>query len=695
MKKSSIAIVRAASSGLIKPRLSALLVVATPFLMSTVQAASGDWVVGSDGIWSNAANWTPGIADGATFTANLTANLTAAQPVTLDTSRSLGILNIGDTNATHSYTLATGSNVLTFDNGSSDAQLNQVSTRNGDTISGLLAIGGNGNLTITNAASAKTLIISAGISSALGSGTQTLTFNNANAVSATGVIGGGSGGTIAVTKTGTGALTLGAVANSFTGGLVIKSGTVTGAANANSFGANTNVITIGDSSGGSANATLSGGNATYLNPITVASTNTGTATITTSGVNTTIFNGAVTLNNHDLTVLGGYVGLTLGGGITGTGNVTLNSVNTNITIGGTLNYVGTFTNTGAGSPSNGNNINASFGTNVTGIIQNSTTSAVTLYGNSASYNNGIVIKKGQLSGSGTNALGASTNIVTLGDSTGSSATTLGGKGSYANAIQVASGNTGTATITNTYQNTATFSGLVTLNSHDLILSTQTGAGSQTLTMTGGIVSTGTGGNLILKVGGLHTLTVSGAALNHVGSITNSGVGTFGTTISSVIGSNITGVIQNSSTSSLTLGGANAYSGPTTVSLGTLATNATGTFGSSSVTVATGALLTLGNSASFGDLSTLTFASTSTASSISLNFTGADTLGAVYDSVTATYLAGGTYTASQLNTAFSSSVFAGTGSFTVSAVPEPATYAACFGVLALAGAVWQRRRSSRS
>lgn len=673
----------------LRPLASALMIAASLGALS-VHADTGSWNVDADGQWSGAGNWTPVIADGSTFTANLTFNLTAAHIVTLDGGRSIGVVNIGDTNASHAYTLATGTNVLTFDNGASDAQLNQVSTSSGDTVSGLLAIGGNGNLAVANAASGKTLTISAGITSALTSGTQTLAFTNANAVSVSGVIGNGAtGGTVAVTKTGAGTTTFSGT-NSYTGGLMIKNGTVTGSTNANSFGASTNVITIGDSSGGSANATLNGGNATYLNPITVASTNTGTATITTSGVNTTIFNGAVTLNNHDLTVLGGFVGLTLGGGITGTGNVTLNSVNTNITIGGTLNYVGTFTNTGAGSPSNGNSINASFGTNVTGIIQNSATSAVTLYGNSSSYNNGIVIKKGQLNGSGTNALGAATNVVTLGDNTGSSAIALGGKGSYVNPIQVASGNTGVATITNTYSNSAIFSGLVTLNSHDLTVSTLTGAGSQALGISGGITSTGTGGNLTVKVGGAHSITFSGAALNHAGSITNSGAGTAAAVISSVIGSNVTGLTQNSSTSALTLGGVNLYSGPTTVTLGTLATNATGTFGSSSVTVASGALLTLGNSASFGDLSTLTFASTSTASSINLNFTGADTLGAVYDSVTMTYLTAGTYTASQLNTAFSSSVFAGTGSFTVSAVPEPSTFAALGGVLALGFAAYRRR-----
>lgn len=671
------------------------LLIAASFGALSAHADTGAWNVDADGAWSNAGNWTPGIADGSTFTANLTFNLTAARIVTLDSARSLGTLNIGDTNASHAYTLATGTNVLTFDNGSSDAQLNQVSTSAGDTISGLLAIGGNGNLAVANAAAGKTLTISAGISSALASGTQTLAFGNANAVSVTGVISnGGSGGTIAVTKTGAGALTLNA-ANSFTGGLAIKSGTVTGGSNAASFGAGG--IILGDSSGGSANATLSGGAATYTNAITVAGTNTGTAAITSSGAGNTTFSGGVTLSTHDLTLQGAYSNLTVSGGITGTGNVTLSTVSgstAQITLGGTLNFVGTFTNTGAGNPSNGTTINASFGNNVTSIIQDSTTSAITLYANNASYNNGILIKKGQLNGSGTaqgsNPLGANTNIVTLGDSTGNFSTTLGVKGTVANPIQVSSGNTGTATLTNTYQNSATFSGLVTLNSHDLTVATYVGAGSQAITFSGGTVSTGTGGNLTLKVGGVHALTISGGALNHVGSITNSGVGTFGTTISSVIGSNVTGVTQNSSTSSLTLGGANLYSGPTTVSLGTLATNATGTFGSSSVTVASGALLTLGNSASFGDLATLTFAGTSTASSINLNFTGADTLGAVYDSVAGTYLAAGTYTASQLNTAFSSSVFAGTGSLTVSAIPEPSTFAALGGVLALGVAACRRR-----
>jgi fibronectin-binding autotransporter adhesin len=685
---------RPACAGPRKASLAKALIITASLGITALHAATGAWNTDADGLWSDAGNWTPGIADGATFTGNLTFNLTAARIVTLDSARSIGILNIGDTNTTHAYTLATGSNVLTFDNGAADAQLNQISTSNGDTVSGLIAIGGNGNLAINNAASGKTLIISAGITSSLSSGTQTLAFNNANAVSVTGVIGnGGSGGTVAVVKTGAGATTLSG-ANSFTGGLVIKSGTVAGGSNANSFGANANVITLGDSSGGSANATLTGGNATYANSITVASTNTGVATITNNANST--FSGAITLNSHDLSVTaGGYFNtLTLNGAVTGTGNLLLTSNGVNfsnrLVITGGINTVGTITNTGVGNPSNGNLISGGIGSNVTGIIQDSVTAALSLGGNNSAYTNGITIKKGILSAAGENSLGASTNVITLGDSTGTSSSELqgsGAAGTITNAIQVAAGNTGTAQISSTYSNAGAFSGLITLNSHDLTVAAPYGD----MNFSGGFASTGTGGNLTINSSGTKTLTIFGATVNNVGAITHIGSGTGSSFISAIIGSNVTGISQNSSTSTLTLGGVNLYSGPTTVTLGTLATNATGTFGSSNVSVASGAKLTLGNAASFGDLAQLTFASTSTASSINLNFTGADTLGAVYDSVSATYLAAGTYTASELNTAFSSSVFAGTGSFTVAAIPEPSTYAAIFGGLVLVGGVWRSRK----
>ncbi|HSI07578.1 MAG: beta strand repeat-containing protein [Rariglobus sp.] len=159
-----------------------------------------------------------------------------------------------------------------------------------------------------------------------------------------------------------------------------------------------------------------------------------------------------------------------------------------------------------------------------------------------------------------------------------------------------------------------------------------------------------------------------------------------------------GVIENGSgtlavtkegSGTQTFTGANTFTGGATVSAGTLATGSTGTFGAGNVNVVASAVLTFGNNASIIDTATLTFASTST---INLNFTGAETVGSVFNSVTSTALAAGTYDAAGLNIYFGGiSAFTGTGSITISAIPEPATYAALAGLGALGLAALRRRR----
>jgi len=168
--------------------------------------------------------------------------------------------------------------------------------------------------------------------------------------------------------------------------------------------------------------------------------------------------------------------------------------------------------------------------------------------------------------------------------------------------------------------------------------------------------------------------------------------------STIGGDNATdGGLTFSGSGTTTLSGANTCTGATTVSAGTLATGATGTFGAGNVSVAASAALTFGNNASIADLSTLTFAKTSSAGSINLNFTGTETVGFVFDSVSSTYLNGGTYTATELNSLLASmggnAVFTGTGSLSFSAIPEPATYAALAGALALGVVVIRRRRQT--
>ena len=74
--------------------------------------------------------------------------------------------------------------------------------------------------------------------------------------------------------------------------------------------------------------------------------------------------------------------------------------------------------------------------------------------------------------------------------------------------------------------------------------------------------------------------VLSGSVNNGGTVSNAGSGTGTATISGAIGTNVTGVTQNSSTSGLTLSGANTYTSATTVTAGTLALGANNTLSSS-------------------------------------------------------------------------------------------------------------------
>ena len=240
-----------------------------------------------------------------------------------------------------------------------------------------------------------------------------------------------------------------------------------------------------------------------------------------------------------------------------------------------------------------------------------------------------------------------TNNITLsGSGSGSSygALNLGGNANASGAITLASN----ATITHDYNNATISNSIAT--------------GGNTLTLKSTIAAQ-------------NGLIVS-AAITGSGGVTVNSVNQTGTTYSVRLSSN-----------------SNTYSGGTTVLAGILDTTSTGTFGTGDVTVASGAYLTLGNATSIADTAKLTFASTSTASSISLGFT--ETVGSIYDSVTMTSLAAGTYSVAALNSDFNTTVFTGTGSIIVaaSAVPEPATYATLAGLGILGFAAYRRRRSA--
>ena len=87
---------------------SALLTIQLPSVLG-----NGTWTADASGNWSETAKWTSSFpANGAGNTANFsTLNITADRTVTLDSSRSIGVMQFGDTSGTQSWTLSAGGGI--------------------------------------------------------------------------------------------------------------------------------------------------------------------------------------------------------------------------------------------------------------------------------------------------------------------------------------------------------------------------------------------------------------------------------------------------------------------------------------------------------------------------------------------------------------------------------------------------------
>ncbi len=456
-----------------------------------------------------------------------------------------------------------------------DGGANRLSTTASLTLgsTGVLQLGGTtvADQTITDLSAIAGASLVGGNSSV-----STLTINQNTNTSYLGLIGGAgtNENNIAIVKMGLGTLTLGATASTFTGGITIKAGTLVSGSNANTFGASTNVITLGDTSGSSDASINFFNTATYANPVVVASGSTGAATIFLGGsTGSPTLTGGITLNKDVIIAKEGTTGTgTISGGITGTGNVIISN---NVTSTGvitistvSINNSGTITNSGLATGTT--TISAVIGTNVTGVIQNSLTSSLTLGATAHLWSTGLTIKAGTvIGGNNANTFGDNANMITIGDSSGAANATLQVTNSltYQQSITVASGNTGIATLTlGSGTASVIWNGAVTLNSHDLTIGKIGTTGIAQFN--GGITGTG---NVIINNTATTTATMTFGtnALNNIGTITNSGSATGTTTISADIGSNVTNVIQNSATSALTLSSANLNFSAATVSAGTL------------------------------------------------------------------------------------------------------------------------------
>jgi autotransporter-associated beta strand protein len=301
-----------------------------------------------------------------------------------------------------------------------------------------------------------------------------------------------------------------------------------------------NAVTIGGSP-----ATLTINAATGFADQNGANYAAGTGLVVQSGVTVAdTISAPVVLGASQSWLNNGQGSLVVSGGVSGTANLAINNTSTGTTTlsTGSVNNTGTVSNVGTGAGAT--TISALIGTNVTGVVQNSSTSTLVLSG-ANTFTSGVKILSGTVSGT-TSAAALGTGTITIGDTSGSANATLSGGfvGTFTNPISIASGNTGTATITATAA--SIFSGAVTLNSHNLTVG---GNAGNNLTLTGGIGGTG---NVAFNATGAGTITVSGTSVNNTGLVTNSGSGSAAVTISTPLGANVTGVVQNSATSTLIL-----------------------------------------------------------------------------------------------------------------------------------------------
>ena len=453
--------------------------------------------------------------------------------------------------------------------------------------------------------------------------------------------------------------------NSFTGGLYILSGTVLGSV-ANAFGASianglgTGIVTLGNSAGGTANASLLAnfsGTATYANPIVLASNTTGILTI-----------GNGTANSCNGTFTGGVTGYNSFVINNGSGNRTLTFASVN---GSTINNTGTITHASIAGVLSPTLISAPIGPNVTGIIENATNTGETLSitGLITVGSNGLTLTNSN--GSGSNLLAISGGIAGTGNVVLNNSSLIG------NGITISGtsvNNTGTITNLNS-SSSVLISAAVGSNVTGLIQNSS-GAGllqlsnasnaQQATTVTLGTLQT-TAANVLgsgaLTVNGtldLNGFSQSVGALLGGGTITSTAAGTIGLTTNSSTNTTFSGTyLKGTATSdsltkqgsgTLTLSGANTFNGGTTISAGTLQiANATalGANGGA-VSVTSGAVL---------DLNGTTMTNTN---ALTLNGTGIASGGALINSSASA----GTY-AGLITLGSTSSIVAGTGNITIS------------------------------
>jgi len=474
---------------------------------------------GSGGLatWSTTGNWSSGAAPTASSIAVFDTTFTNQPKMTATGAADSIWLGTGDgqnVSLTVNTLTLTGTGT-TNGNSSVAILLDDTSNHNLNLTSSTVTLANSTSFLVNNSG---TLTIASALS--LGSNTLTLGGDASGSTVISGAIG-GSGGSIIDNSLGI--VTLGtstSSSNSFSGGFALNSGTLVLAAG--EALTSTGTLTLGNSSGGSANATLVvSDNATattyvYANSIVLGTTS-GTLSIISAANN------------------GGSINMT--GAITGTNNLAFDANGTthlNIQTGG-VDITGTITNSGTGSAGGLVNISAVISGTATTIVQNS--AATTLELSTANTFAGAVdIVSGTLAVLSSTALGTGTNIVTLGSGTSN--------GTFDDIAATG------ITITNPIVVNST-------SGTNIIMTTTLGNNqhfADQISGTGNLAFNGSGGSNFLIVSG---------TINNVGSIAISPSGTSGVELGT-IGSNVNAIIGDSSAGAQSVGSITVNSGTTTI-----------------------------------------------------------------------------------------------------------------------------------
>ena len=134
---------------------------ATMISAPALHAASGTWNLDNNGSWGAGTSWTGGISGNIDDVAAFMNNISAARTVTLDGSRTIGTLQIGDADSTAAFTpraVPTGGGI-TFDVSGGNAPLNFSSgLAIANTITVPLILNDNLRIAITGASTAAQII---------------------------------------------------------------------------------------------------------------------------------------------------------------------------------------------------------------------------------------------------------------------------------------------------------------------------------------------------------------------------------------------------------------------------------------------------------------------------------------------------------------------------------------------------------